>query len=86
MNFEEFVSLIEAYKRTKNDGTIELKLSIVDNLILSIQQLQDECEIYIAQKLNLIIKLQELGVTDEEIAKLIDVIKKDKKLLENKKD
>ena len=72
IELEEFYNLIEEYKKTGNK-TIEIKVSLLDNILNKLKEDEIKGQILLVQKYNLIIELKNKGVTMEEIKKILDI-------------
>lgn len=68
----EFINLFEEYKKI-GKKTIELKTTVIDDLINYIKESDVKTQILLSQKHNLVIALRNRGVKEEEIRKLLDL-------------
>lgn len=72
VDLEEFSKLFEEYKKTDNE-TIELKVSLIDDLLNKLMEKDIQIQILLVQKYNLILELKNKGVKPDEIRKILNV-------------
>lgn len=84
IEFDILLEIIEQYKK-ENKNTIEIKITLLESLIDMIKEYKEAISITVIQKLNLVNALKGLGVKDEIIQNVLNVVES-KKETESKKE